>query len=78
MLDKANFLLLKKTVFAFFCCLAANKLKSFSPRRTPGWSLLPPCGNSPSVRGENTLTRAPWAHTPVTDVTGGGNLLHSR
>ena len=27
---------------------------------------MPRWGNSPSVRGKNTLTRAPGAHTPVT------------
>ena len=45
--------------------------QSFSPRHPPEGPLLPLCGNSPSVRGENTLTQAPWARSPVTDVTGG-------
>ena len=35
-----------------------KKLDHFSPRRTPGWSLLPLWGNSPPVRGEKSLSRS--------------------
>ena len=51
---------------------AEEELKSFSAGRPPEGLLLPLRGNSPSVPAENSLTRAPWSRTPVTDVTGGG------
>ena len=35
-------------------------------------------GNSPSVRGKNTLTQPPWVASPVTDAAGEGTLLRSR
>ena len=35
-----------------------KKLDHFSRRRTPGWSLLPLRGNSPSVRREKFLSRS--------------------